>query len=131
MRPNPQLPAERKTSFFVQSMFQVFWVSVPTSSCSINITSVPCFQLEQRTVIFFWEKFESSNSWRIFYQFLFITTNMILCVLIISRTRFRVNSHSIVAWMSRNSFHEAGAKSEGVPWHSGNYRVWIYSETRT
>ena len=29
-----------------------------------------------------------------------------------SRTRFRVNPHSIVAWMSRNSLLEAGAKSE-------------------
>ena len=26
---------------------------------------------------------------------------------------FRVNPHSIVAWMSRNPFLEAGAKSEG------------------
>ena len=30
-----------------------------------------------------------------------------------SRTCFRVNPHSIVAWMSRNSLLEAGAKSEG------------------
>ena len=28
-------------------------------------------------------------------------------------TRFRVNPHSIVSWMSRNSLLEAGAKSEG------------------
>ena len=28
------------------------------------------------------------------------------------RTRFRVNPHSIVAWVSRTSLHEAGAKSE-------------------
>ena len=30
-----------------------------------------------------------------------------------SRTRFRVNPHSIVARMSRNALLEAGAKSEG------------------
>ena len=36
-----------------------------------------------------------------------------LYVLVMSRTRFRVNPHSIVVWMSRNSLLEAGAKSEG------------------
>ena len=35
-----------------------------------------------------------------------------LYVLAMSRTRFRVNPHSIFAWMSRNSFLEADAKSE-------------------
>ena len=30
-----------------------------------------------------------------------------------SRTHFRVNPHSIVAWMSSNSLLEAGSKSEG------------------
>ena len=35
-----------------------------------------------------------------------------LYVLAMSRTRLRVNPHSIVAWMSRNSLLEAGAKSE-------------------
>ena len=34
-------------------------------------------------------------------------------LLVMSRTRFRVNPHSIVAWMPRNSLLEAGAKSEG------------------
>ena len=36
-----------------------------------------------------------------------------LYVLAMSRTRFRVNRHSIVAWMSRSSLLEAGAESEG------------------
>ena len=36
-----------------------------------------------------------------------------LYVLAMSRTRLRVNPHSIVASMSRNSLLEAGAKSEG------------------
>ena len=35
-----------------------------------------------------------------------------LYFLIMSCTRFRVNPHSIVAWMSRNSLLEAGTKSE-------------------
>ena len=33
-----------------------------------------------------------------------------LYVLIMSRTRFRVNPHSMVVWMSRNSLLETGAK---------------------
>ena len=36
-----------------------------------------------------------------------------LYVVVMSRARFRVNPHSIVAWISRNSLLEAGAKSEG------------------
>ena len=35
-----------------------------------------------------------------------------LHVLIMPRTRFRVNPHSIGAWMSRNSFFKASLKSE-------------------
>ena len=35
-----------------------------------------------------------------------------LYVLIMSRTHFRVNPHSIVAWLSRNSLLETGAISE-------------------
>ena len=35
-----------------------------------------------------------------------------LCVFIMSRTSLRVNPHSAVAWISRNSLHEAGAISE-------------------
>ena len=33
-----------------------------------------------------------------------------LYVLVMSRTRFKVNSHAMVTWMSRNSFLEAAAK---------------------
>ena len=55
---------------------------------------------EIRSPIFNLRKFENiEKSW--------------LYVFIMSRTRFRVNPHSIVAWMSRNSLLEAGAKSEG------------------
>ena len=44
-----------------------------------------------------------------------IQTHLFFClyVLVMSRTRLRVNPHSIVAWMSRNSLFEAGVKSEG------------------
>ena len=35
-----------------------------------------------------------------------------LYVLVMSCTRFRVNPHSLVAWMSRKSLLEAGAKSK-------------------
>ena len=44
---------------------------------------------------------------------IFYTTDVYwLYVLAMSRTRFRVNPHSIVAWMTRNSLLETGAKSE-------------------
>ena len=39
-------------------------------------------------------------------------TEDMLCVLVMSCARFRVNPHSIVAWMSRNSLLEAGTKTE-------------------
>ena len=35
-----------------------------------------------------------------------------LYVLVMSRTRFRVNPHSILAWKSNNSLLETGAKPE-------------------
>ena len=49
-----------------------------------------------------------------FFAFLMtmIKQKIILYALIMSRTRSRVNSHSIVAWMSRNSLLETGTKSE-------------------
>ena len=39
--------------------------------------------------------------------------SILLYVLVMSSARFRVNPHFIIAWMSRNSLLEAGAKSEG------------------
>ena len=48
-----------------------------------------------------------------------------------SHTCFRVNPHSIVAWMSRNSLLKAGAKSEGEVtadvWPNGWVFVWELS----
>ena len=46
------------------------------------------------------------------YLFHFFLSNGCLYVIIMSRPRFRVNLHSIVAWMSRNSFFETGTISE-------------------
>ena len=45
------------------------------------------------------------------YEYLSVRC-ILLYVLVMSRTRFRVNPHSIVVWMSRNSLLEAGTKSE-------------------
>ena len=42
----------------------------------------------------------------------FVGIIMILYLLIMSRTRFRVSSHSIFAWISRRYLLEAGMKSE-------------------
>ena len=47
-----------------------------------------------------------TNYWPVFWV-------LWLYVLVMSRTHLKVNPHSIVAWMSRNSLLEAGAKSEG------------------
>ena len=44
-----------------------------------------------------------------------------LYVLIMPRTCFRVNPHSIVSWMSRNSLLEGGTKSE---LSHMNYNMW-------
>ena len=48
-----------------------------------------------------------------------------LYVLVMSRTRIRVNPHSIVAWTSRNSLLEAGAKSEVYMTASG-LDGWVF-----
>ena len=53
-------------------------------------------------------------SW-ITYDLLYYALCLACCtlyVLVMSRTRFRVKLHSIVAWMSRNSLLETGAVSE-------------------
>ena len=66
-----------------------------TSSTQINIT-VYCGYIQNNLI------FQNN-----------LNRNITLYVLVMSRTRFRVNPHSIVAWISRNSLLEAGAKSEG------------------
>ena len=62
-----------------------------------------------------------------------------LYVLIMSFTRFRANPHSFTNYVvvsseslcsHLNSRYHA-CLEQGVPWHSGNYGIWIHSETRT
>ena len=54
---------------------------------------------------------------------LICTVHLTVCFYHVTYT-FRVNPHSIVAWMSRNSLLEADVRSEqGVSWHPGN--VWF------
>ena len=60
--------------------------------------------LTAKTVRTSWEKFFPCFVWVPKFDWLY--------VVVMSRTRFRVNPHSIVVWMSRNSLLEAGAKSE-------------------
>ena len=57
---------------------------------------------------------------------------------IMSRTRFKVNPHSIVVWMllqqvtaSHLNFRYHACFEQYVPRHSGNYRVWIHFKTHT
>ena len=54
-----------------------------------------------------------------------------LYVIVMSSKLSRMNLHSMVAWMSRNSLLETSISQQRVPWHSGNYRVYIYSEAST
>ena len=53
------------------------------------------------------------NALRDFIPFVQFKTRLCkLYVLVVRRTRFRVNPHSIVVWTSTKSLLEAGAKSE-------------------
>ena len=63
--------------------------------------------------------------WKIVYKY----------VLIMSRTRFTVKPHSIVAWRFKSNcshlnFRFCVCFKQGVHWHSG-IGVWIHSETHT
>ena len=50
-----------------------------------------------------------------------------LYVLVMSRTHFRVNPHSIFAWMSRNSLLKTGATSDMTRTYSQMHRTDKYS----
>ena len=56
-----------------------------------------------------------------------------LYFLVMSRTGFRVNPHSILAWMSRNPLPDAGAKSEGEATATGlePRTTWFLNEHLT
>ena len=53
-----------------------------------------------------------TESWKLFNYFSQNSILHCLYVLITLRTRFRVNPHPIVSWMSRNSLLETGVKSK-------------------
>ena len=87
-------------------------IFIPKRLSLVRLTSVITLLLLMWKLIVCWRKliFEYAGvvsllkiGLRLFY---------FLYVFIMSRTRFGVNSHSIVAWMSRNSLLEAGTKSE-------------------
>ena len=62
---------------------------------------------------------------------IFKVTQDCLYVLTMSCTHFRANPHSIVAWMSRNSLLETGAKSEVLSDCNGNrYVICSYYVSR-
>ena len=74
------------------------------SSISILFTSCVAEYKEFRNCIFSLSRNETSYERK--KMAIEIQENMRLYVIIMSRTRFRVNLHSIVAWMSRNSLLE-------------------------
>ena len=47
------------------------------------------------------------------------------------RTTYKLSGSGFESSCSHLNFRFRACFEQGVPWHSGNYRVWIYSETRT
>ena len=66
------------------------------------------------------------NNWNTFI-FLKVCCYL-LHVLVMSRTRFRVNPHFIASWMSRNSLREVGAKYENKVTATGleSRTTWVF-----
>ena len=103
-----------------QTMFIKDWTECCYWSCFHVMKGEGTFQNLDRDVrpIFWFQNltkshfFTLSNFWAIFWASQICSYFSWLHVIIMSRTRFRVNPHSIVAWMSRNSLLEAGTKSE-------------------
>ena len=60
--------------------------------------------IDNKSLIEYWS---AENKWNLNNEILNTTY-----ILIMSGTRFRVNPHSIVAWMPTNSLHETGTISE-------------------
>ena len=63
-------------------------------------------------------KYKRYGLWRDHMKFLFLY----------SKTTFNIGFESR---RSHLNFRFCACFEQGVPWHSGNYRVWIYYETRT
>ena len=114
-------------------------IFIPKRLSLVRLTSVITLLLLMWKLIVCWRKliFEYAGvvsllkiGLRLFY---------FLYVFIMSRTRFGVNSHSIVAWMSRNSLLEAGTKSELLSYcnwtrthnHLTTLAKWLSARLRT
>ena len=81
---------------------------------SVDFTEIQkSIYLESKALSFLQIKTFICNALRDFIPFVQFKTRLCkLYVLVMPRTRFKVNPHSIVAWMSKKSLLEAGAKSE-------------------
>ena len=97
--------------------FIAFWYFLPTSykfGMILHTLTFRCFSGCSNWTNFHNElTFLQDIFWKNVYSMSLIDKCFkTLYVLVMSCTCFRVNLHSIVAWMSRNSLLEAGAKSE-------------------
>ena len=114
-----------KCSFDMGAFVKCSFVGVILSTCLCRLTVEPImlFLICNFDVLYLWR--DSYMKFCQFWFFFFIfSLNLIRSfvdipnldiwqyVLVMSRKRFRVNPHSIVAWMSKNSLLEAVAKSE-------------------
>ena len=87
---------------------RTYWKISPEPRANVYFELEDYQPLRGMVLIFVWYKNTLVNSKT------FISVRCIwLYVLVMSRTRFRVNPHSIVAWMSRNTLLKAREKSEG------------------
>ena len=121
------------------------FVSALNSVCSdCNWNRTHNYLVHKRTLNHF-----SQNGQIIELCFEYLSVQCIwLCALFMSRTQFRVNPLRSVwlnGWVLVYELSSCGFESsyshlnfwfrvcfeQGVSWHSGNYRVWIHSETRT
>ena len=87
-------------------------IFIPKRLSLVRLTSVITLLLLMWKLIVYWRKLIFEYAGVVSLLKIGLSPFYFLYVLIMSRTCFGVNSHSIVAWMSRNSLLEAGTKSE-------------------
>ena len=87
-------------------------IFIPKRLSLVRLTSVITLLLLMWKLIVYWRKLIFEYAGVVSLLKIGLSLFYFLYVLIMSRTCFGVNSHSIVAWMSRNSLLEAGTKSE-------------------
>ena len=92
-------------SWFV--IYNKFWVSTTEFFVIINLFTTKGKLIVKYEWIYIGEIW---SKWICNYHYLQTLSTM--TVFIMSRTHFRMNPHSIFAWMSRNSLLKAGAKFE-------------------